>query len=436
MSRINDPIGLVKEYGGITAAAKAIGVPYSTFHGAYTKAGGAGRKKGEHAKPAKAESVVTKTEPPSEGIEVVHEKNATVVTCKSTTIRTLEEALAAAEVDLSVWEVESYTANKWDMAAKTSTRKVGKEHWVNDLSAIELWQVKVKLKRKLPKPIADAIAELVKVQYIPQVYKQLPLVDKHLLEISLYDTHFGKLCWGPETGNSYDLKTSKTYYLNAVERLLGRVSGYPIDRILLPIGNDFFHINNWINTTAKGTIQDVDSRMSKIFEVGCSAVIQAIDRCLTIAPVDVLWIPGNHDPETSWFMAKFVEAWYRDMPMCRVNTDPMWRKYVHYGCTLLGYAHGNEEKEADLPNLMATEQPQLWARSTCRGWRLGHFHTKRTRKYTAGDTINGVTVDYLPSISGTDAWHFRKGYVGNPKAAEAWLWSEEEGYVGQFSVRV
>ena len=410
---------LLENYGSIDEAAKHSGMSVRAFRVA--------------AKAARLES------PPQADTHASIEatKDGQVITLKSATVRTLEQALAVAEVDGNIWEVEKWTANKWDMAAKTATEKVSDNRWQREISAIELWQIKVFLKRRMPKPVSDAIANmLTDWKFEIPIYETLPNLDRHLLEISLYDAHFGKLCWGPETLNSGDLKTSAMHYAQAGDKMLTKVIGYPIDRILLPIGNDFFHINNWLNTTGKGTLQDVDTRLAKIFDVGCKSVINLINRCVQVAPVDVMWIPGNHDPETSWFMAKVIEAYYHETDAVRVCTDPTWRKYLKYGTTLLGYTHGNEEKESDLPLIMATEQPDFWAATTCRSWRLGHFHTKRQRKYTSGDTINGVTIDYLPSISMTDAWHFRKGYVGNPKAGEAWLWSHDEGYAGQFPARV
>lgn len=421
MKKLSDSeiLRLVAEHGSMNAAARSIGMPRSTFREQVMQA----RNKIE-----------------GKQTEITCEDNSTtgrVLTIQSKTVRSLDEVLAISEVDLNVWEVERWVANKWDVVAKTSTEKVSATRWENELTATEAWQVKVWLRRRIPKPVSDAITSmLANHHYEPITYDILPLTDRHLLELSFYDVHFGKLCWGRETGRDYDLKLSKTFFRRGVDKLLSRVAGYPIDRILIPIGNDFFHINSWKNTTAAGTPLDVDSRMSKIFEVGCEAMIEAINRCIQIAPVDLLWVPGNHDPETSWYMAKCLDAWYRTVDEVRVNAEPNHRKYIQYGCTLLGYTHGHAEKHDDLPTLMAVEQPQMWANSSTRSWRLGHFHTKRQKRYTAGDTFKGVTVDVLPSISGADAWHYQQGYVGNPQAAEAWLWSFDEGYVGQFSASV
>ncbi len=40
----------------------------------------------------------------------------------------------------------------------------------------------------------------------------------------------------------------------------------------------------------------------------------------------------------------------------------------------------------------------------------------------------------LPSLSGTDKWHYENGFVNNLRTAEASLWNRGSGYTGSFSV--
>jgi hypothetical protein len=37
----------------------------------------------------------------------------------------------------------------------------------------------------------------------------------------------------------------------------------------------------------------------------------------------------------------------------------------------------------------------------------------------------------MSSLSGTDSWHHKKGYIGARKSAEAYLWDAETGLVNQ-----
>jgi hypothetical protein len=46
---------------------------------------------------------------------------------------------------------------------------------------------------------------------------------------------------------------------------------------------------------------------------------------------------------------------------------------------------------------------------------------------TPVNSTNGVRVRVLQSLSGTDNWHSRQGYVGECGAAEAFIWSKTRG---------
>jgi hypothetical protein len=363
------------------------------------------------------------------GLRVEESGDSRVLTLRSSTVRTLEGALAEAKVDLGVWEVDRFTVNKWDQGQK---REDG------GAQVVELWQVKVWLKRVAPKPIVDAFEALCErlPAARPSRAPRAKVTDPHLLELALFDAHFGKLCWGQETGSPYDVKIAARVYANAVDDLLARVAGYPIERVLYPIGEDFFQVDNWIGTTVKGTPVDTDGRFQRTFETGVDAVTQSIERCLRVAPVKVIWVPGNHDKATSWYLAKVVQAYFRDDPRVVVNASPRSRKYHRYGTSLIGFTHGDEEPHRDLPTIMASEEPAEWAAVTCREWHVGHYHKKKETRYNAGDSFGAVGVRVLPSLSGTDDWHYKKGYVKTLRAAEAYLWSREEGYVGHFSVNV
>jgi hypothetical protein len=69
----------------------------------------------------------------------------------------------------------------------------------------------------------------------------------------------------------------------------------------------------------------------------------------------------------------------------------------------------------------------MWASSVYREAHGGHWHSKMLTE------TKGVRVRIIPSLCDTDEWHSRKGYVGNIKSAEAFLWSPVEGVVGMFA---
>ena len=128
-----------------------------------------------------------------ESFSIEQSDSAQTITSVSNTVRTLEDALGAANVDQMVWEVERHTINKWDMARGNQDDK-----W----DAIELWQVKVWLRRRKQSVFVDPLQSLIdgirKVAPKPVLVKRKSSDDPHLLVLGLFDAHFGKLAWAAE----------------------------------------------------------------------------------------------------------------------------------------------------------------------------------------------------------------------------------------------
>ena len=361
----------------------------------------------------------------------IGEKEATICTNSTTNIKTLDDALAAAKVDLNEWTVDHHLLNAWDVATFTAD---------GIPTTATNYQIKIWLVRKVSQPLFEGLktltAELINRGPVCNTpAKPSRCRDPHMLEVSLFDHHFGKLAWAPETdGSSYNVEIASQLFGDAVNDLVAKAKNFNVEKILLPIGSDFFHINNSKNTTCHDTPQDTDGRLPMIFQAGAKALINAIENCLTVAPVEILYVPGNHDRETAFHLVNYISAWFRLHNQVTVDVTPTSRKYARYGVNLIGFTHGDQEKHASLPIIMATERPMDWAETTTREFHTGHFHKKKQMQFVTADSMPGMLVRCLPSLSASDAWHYQKGYVGAGRAAEAYLWSKKNGYTGHFSV--
>ena len=357
-------------------------------------------------------------------------------------IKTLDQLLESCNVDLNIWKVKDYTVNKWDV---TSWKKENPQ-------TIQNFQVKARLEKLVElnnvKDVADIFIDMVN-NYTPPVFhtnniRQYPLNDENnLFELSIFDLHFGKLAWAGETGENYDTKIARTRFLSSIEMLIQRASGFPYSRILFPVGSDFFNSDTLENTTTKGTSQDEDLRWQKTFSSGVRLIVDGINLLKqTGAPVDVVVIAGNHDLQRSYYMGSFLEAWFNNDPMVHINNGASPRKYYRFGKVLLGLTHGSEEKESSLPLLMANdiESKPMWSETTYHEWHVGHIHRKRDVKYDVIDKkeriLNedlGVTVRYLSSLTGTEEWHHRRGFIGAIKAADAFIWNDNIGLIAHLN---
>lgn len=365
------------------------------------------------------------------GNEIVFDENkkgATVETKRSSRIKNIDDLIKHCEIDLDVWEIERYVVNKWEVGSNVE----------GTIIVEPLFQIKAWLKKNTDilniKKLRDELINEVQSfapKYPKLEYKKID--NGHLLEINIFDLHFGKLCWGLETGDNYDTKIASKRFLTAIHAIIKRSEGYDIKRIVFPVGNDFFNSDTRLNQTSAGTPQDEDVRWQKTFKAGRELLIAGIDLLSKVAPVDVVIVQGNHDWERSFYVGDVLSCWYFNNPNVEVNNQPTPRKHYKFGNCLISYTHGNNEKIIDLPLLVASEVPKLWASTQFREIHIGHLHHKKEIKFMATQEHKGIVIRFMRSLSGTDAWHNFKGYKGAIQACEAFIWDENEGLICQFS---
>lgn len=345
----------------------------------------------------------------------------------------LDAFLRECGVDRTRWDVERWVANRWEIGAK-----------VDEVIVTEpLYQIKVWLK---PAKGTGAVHDLWKA-FLADVRRKAPKAARlpsklpsgersYLLEMAPVDAHFGKLAWAAETGSSYDLKIAKENWRDSIADLARKSLGFPVSDILLIVSNDGLHFDNFVQTTTGGTFQDSDTRYAKMFTTYWQECRWAVDALKGRAPVRVVVVPGNHDRQSAFAIGSVLDAWYHGDGQVVVDNDPRLRKYYRYGVTLLGFTHGSEEKHTDLPLIMASEARDEWGQSVHREWHTGHFHKAKETRFVAADSFGGVRVRILPSLSGHDAWHYKKGYNVERRSAEAYLYHRETGYAGHFSSNI
>ena len=357
-------------------------------------------------------------------------------------IKTLEDLLKAANVDLKLWQVTNHSVNKWDVTS-WKTKKA---------ETVQNFQVKASLKRIeqefRARQVEDVYKKLLETYQPPTnlITAKFPHVsENNLLEVSIFDLHLGKLAWAGETGENYDTKIARERFMYSIKTLLNSAEKFTFNKILFPIGSDFFNSDSLHNTTTKGTPQDEDLRWQKTFDVGIELLIDGIELLKqTGAPIDIIIIPGNHDFQRSYYMGSCLKAWFKDDGMVNVDNGASPRKYYVFGDVLLGFTHGNEEKESALPLIMAkdTASKSLWSSTKFHEWHVGHKHRKSRVNYTILEkdvTLNedlGVTIRYLSSLTGTEEWHHRKGYIGQLKAADAFIWNDKTGLVAHLNSNI
>jgi len=346
--------------------------------------------------------------------------SAELTTLTAEPIRTLEDLIRVCQIDTDTWDIERWIANKWEMGSTDAN----KQSHVRPLFQIKAW-LKKRVQRLAIVGEIDALIAAAK-EKLPARPKLAKATNTgHMLEIAIPDLHIGKLAWGRETGETnYDSKIAERVFLEALDTLVARTASYRFEQIVFPIGNDLLNADNLQNTTTRGTPQNTDSRYQKSFMLARELMTRAIERLRAIAPVHVLMVPGNHDTLSTWCLGHSLECWFHATPDVSIDNEPRNRKYFQFGQVMLMFTHGDKGKRLNYPLVMATEQPQMFGSTTHREAHTGHLHQMRVEE------SHGVKVRISPALCPADAWHAENMFTGNARAAEAFVWSKDEGLVG------
>jgi len=346
-------------------------------------------------------------------------------------VKILSDFLRQCDVDQSVWEVDRYVLNAWDV-----TMKIGSGDGAHG-EAYTNYQIKVWLKRKAP--VMIAMESLIQGLHDKRV--ELPpvtlrnLSGNNMFEVAMYDHHFGKYAWKMETGENYDLKIAKQLWADAIFQHERQAKIHKPKQIVLPVGNDFMHVNNSESTTAKGTRQDTDGRMAKIFDVALESVILSVELLQKIAPVHIIFVVSNHDENVTYFLCKALWAYYANNQNITFDIAPKSRKFYKWGKNFIGYEHGQIRPDK-LPLLFADEFAREWADATWRELHVGHLHKAKQINFTSVDTIGSTIYRILPSLTSTDYWHYKSGFVNKTRCSDSFVWNKEEGLIDNFHINI
>jgi len=256
--------------------------------------------------------------------------------------------------------------------------------------------------------------------------------EGHLLVIDIADLHINKYAESFLTNQEYNSNIAVERALDGTKGLLNKASGFEIDKIVFVIGNDVLNIDNSTRTTTSGTPQDTDLHWFNSFNIAKDCYVKCIEMCLSVADVDIIHCPSNHDYITGCLLAETLQAWFRNNKNITFKTSPQYRKYYQYFSNMLEFEHGHKGKMQNLPLVMAQEEPKMWSETKFRYGYLHHIHHSDVNQFKSGKDYIGVNVTYLRSPSSADLWHYENQFI-NLVACEGFIHSKEMGRVSHLT---
>lgn len=319
---------------------------------------------------------------------------------------TPEIIMQAHKLDPSCWDVVSFTSNTW--------QSQGKDENVLDLCQSKL-TVKLKKQKEITLEEIDIYFDKKRFKPIipPTNYKFIE--DGSVLEITYVDPHNGLLAWRVETGEDYDLKIARERFIKCAWDIRNRCEGKKIKAIKLCFLGDILHTANDNQTTEKNTLQQVDGRYPKITDTTEETIVDFITIVKDVAPVEVVWVSGNHSRTSEYLVMRCVSKSFSDVTF-DISPNPI--KQIKIGNALIGLTHGDMPKK-NITNNVDREARMIggikFIEQHC-----GHYHSEIT------SWVNGIIVRYLPSLCSSSAWEHQQGYL-NFKAMISFVWSETNG---------
>ena len=356
-------------------------------------------------------------------------KDSAILTAENCTrVKSLDDLLEACNVDQNEWEIEKYDIGTYEVTG-----------FDNDKYPITVTMYRTKAWLKRIKP--EFNLKQIKKQLIEDLRNLSPKVSKikrerpydrndlHLLEISAFDLHIGKI---GIKGDEYSLDIAEKRLFKAIDHLLYRAQGYYIDKILFIVGHDLLNSDgDWpIPATTKGTPQFNSAYHIDMYRTARKLMIKAIDKLSEIADVHVMVIPGNHDRESVMHLGDCLQLYYENNENIKIDNNDCLMKAIPYGNNLIISDHGDGPKTNDLPGIISQRFKNMWSDVDYVEVHRGHYHTNKATKLQAIEELNGITVRNLSSMSATDYWHDSKGFIGNIKKAQAFIYSRQNGLQG------
>ena len=385
--------------------------------------------------PAKsAEKAGTQTDgspikPPSEGVNSVNYKENGDVVFEGF-VKLMTEGEVTPESVMRVcnapperWVVQNLTCNVWQGMTREGAGN-GK---------MNLWQFKVVMRPRTAAELTfeDVTKDFTKFAKTAPRPTHLPVLTKpkgrgkkkphKMLEVNISDLHFAKLSWAPECGENYDYKIARDLFFQIIDAEVERLKTGEYEKCLFVWTNDFFNSDTIDQTTTAGTQQSTDIRWQKMFLSGMQMLVEAIELLQQHAPVETFYVASNHGRTTEWYGINYLSAWFRNYKRVKVDLSCRARYFYQYGINLIGFSHSCYEKKGNLPFVMSTEVPEMWAATKYREFHLAHIHSEKVEEK------GGVVYRWLPSVTAADTWHYDSGFIGAFKRSYSFTWDRDIG---------
>lgn len=311
----------------------------------------------------------------------------------------------------SEWEVTSFCSNVWQQQTKYGGK-------------IDLCQSKLTVR---PKKQTEITFEDIDRYFKNKDFKCMPTVkpfpyneSEEILEINYTDLHVGLLAWREETGADFDLNIIEQRFKESIADIIHRCRGRKFKLIRFITIGDILHIDNENQTTTKGTFQQADGRIAKIFDRAADLLLYALNTLLELkTPIEYVYLSGNHDRNTGYFLAHTTRNAFKKNSNIEFDISPNPLKVKIYGNSLVGYCHG-DMPEKNIGTWLIKSFRKEYGQTQYAEIHSGHLHSDIVKE------VNGIKVIRSSTLCESSYWEHQQGYKSE-RALICYVWNESAG---------
>jgi hypothetical protein len=288
------------------------------------------------------------------------------------------------------------------------------------------------LEQSVVKPLMDRVEDKMGT-YVKKDINISPLImeEPKCAIIPIFDIHVGKLHYRDKYLNIDQFVED---CMASFEHLMSKVTRFKLEKLIVPVGSDFFHVDNMGQTTTKGTPQTNNMGISTVdmFTSGMELSYRMNDIIVDLGiETSFPTISGNHDHLLSISLGEALKQRYRNDSHVDVDVSKYMRKYSRYGRSLFGITHGeelplskNSKRASTISKLMLREPSQFGIDTS--GINNYYYLSGHQHKFDISDS-EGVMDIVVPSLAKPDFWHHTKSYDFKESKVASYIFDKEIG---------
>lgn len=253
-------------------------------------------------------------------------------------------------------------------------------------------------------------------------------ISDHLLNCYVItDYHMGMLSWDEETGENWDLAIAEDLIIRWFEQAIALAP--QAETAVFAQMSDFLHFDGMDAVTpASKHLLDVDTRFAKLVRSAIRILRRIIDMLLNKhLNVHIIMADANHDAVSQIWLREWFAVIYENEPRITIDKSPNPYNAYEFGNVMLGFHHGHKRKVSNVTEVFAAQFREMFGRTKYAYVHMGHLHSIDVKEN------NLMIVEQHRTLAPGDAYSARGGWLSG-RDAKVITYDKRYGEVSRLTI--